>query len=387
MTKPDTVIAIGYGRHFFSPDNHERARMEQCAAAIGSYHMIIFTWASDNCTEQIGNNGLVLHPTNSVSKLLMLWDAYAIARTLITNAKVAGQPLPLVTTQDPFETGVIGALLKWRYGVYLTVQEHGDVFSQPYWRYESLGNRIRYQIGIRITRYADTVRVVADRIRRTLRQLKVKTPITQLPVAIDVERFRLTSVPMHDDSEVFTYLSVARFVAQKNLPMLVRAFAATHKQYKNTRLVLVGQGPEEEVIRAEIATQFPPDQHSECPVTIEPWSDDVPGLMQAADAYVLSSNYEGWGRVLIEAMVAGLPVVTTDVGCVGEVILDQIHGLVVPVGDQAALEQALDRMVSDQALYNSIKHNLNTVDVRDIPGTNLDEYGRILAQTLIGSAT
>jgi glycosyltransferase involved in cell wall biosynthesis len=96
--------------------------------------------------------------------------------------------------------------------------------------------------------------------------------------------------------------------------------------------------------------------------------------MRSASAYVLSSNYEGWGRVLIESLVAQLPIVTTDVGCAGEVVIHNHHGLVVPVDSEAELAQAMLTLAIDTACYTQIKKNLLLLDTRTIPGTDSKSY-------------
>ena len=72
--------------------------------------------------------------------------------------------------------------------------------------------------------------------------------------------------------------------------------------------------------------------------------DFLPSFYKSFDICVISSNYEGWNRVAIEAMAAGLPVVMTDVGCAGEVVRNGEDGIVVPVRDQGALRDAIIRL-------------------------------------------
>ena len=64
--------------------------------------------------------------------------------------------------------------------------------------------------------------------------------------------------------------------------------------------------------------------------------------LSAADVFVLATRNEGWANVFLEAMACGLPVVTTDVGGNREVVCSEVLGQVVPFGDAAALQQALD---------------------------------------------
>lgn len=77
-----------------------------------------------------------------------------------------------------------------------------------------------------------------------------------------------------------------------------------------------------------------------------PVREDVPALMNAADGYVLSSDWEGMPLVLQEASCTRLPIVATDVGGNCEVVLDGRSGLIVPAKDATALAAAMRRMMS-----------------------------------------
>ncbi len=78
--------------------------------------------------------------------------------------------------------------------------------------------------------------------------------------------------------------------------------------------------------------------------------DDVPDLLAAADVFVMPSRSEGLGIAALEAMAAGLPVVASAVGGLGEAVVDGRTGLLVPPDDPAALAAALGRLVDDGAL-------------------------------------
>ncbi len=102
------------------------------------------------------------------------------------------------------------------------------------------------------------------------------------------------------------------------------------------RLVLVGEGPEESAIRETIARLGLQD----C-VRLLGLRSDVSRLLRAADVFLLSSINEGIPLTVIEAMAAGLPVVSTAAGGVGEVVLDGKTGLLAPVGDAEGLARHL----------------------------------------------
>ena len=160
---------------------------------------------------------------------------------------------------------------------------------------------IRYIFGLFVLRRADSIRVVAKRIEKTLRKKKVHAAIKCLPVSVDVSRF-VNSNSFESDKNDFEFLSVARFVPQKNLDLLLSAFKEVHEMYPHTRLRLVGSGLLESWVKDFIAHNF--SDFPVSPVVVESWSNDVPALMKEADVYLLSSNYEGWARALIEAKIA-----------------------------------------------------------------------------------
>lgn len=374
-----SVISIGYGRNFFIEGNHELLRMQQCAESTSELHMVIFTRSFDRFRKLKVTEKLTLHPTSSSSKLTMVLDAFLAASSIIKNNP---EKQFIVTTQDPFEAGLVGWLLKKFHNVSLVIQEHGDVFGTEYWREESFMNKVRYSVGLRLLQTADVVRVVSMRTEQYFRALGI-TRITRLPVAIDTTRFKSAvaspTVSELFGSDTFVFLTVARFVSQKNLLMLIRAFHDTYTVHPRARLLLIGTGPQEKILKTEVANLFGDETDI---VKFLPWTDDVAGFMKASDTYVLSSNYEGWGRVIIEAMVTGLPSVTTDVGCAGEVVRDSEHGLVVPVGDESAFTQAMSRLIADESLREHIKDTLANIPHSEIPGTTIDTYGADWVKTL-----
>src|SRR5690348_8369970 len=111
------------------------------------------------------------------------------------------------------------------------------------------------------------------------------------------------------------------------------------------RLAIVGEGPQRSTLEAQVAQLGLREQ-----VCLLGKRDDVPAILAEFDIFAFSSIAEGMPGVLLEAMAAGLPVVATDVGGVGEVVSRGVTGLLVPAGSPPALSQALSNYVSDQAL-------------------------------------
>ena len=379
MTKP-LIISVGYGTHMFVEGNPERQRMQQCAAHTDHLHMIVFTSRSAGLQTQHVSPQLTLHPTNARHRVGMIIAAVRIALRL-TKPAVSPVANTIITTQDAFATGIVGWVIKRVRGVRLVVQEHGDVFLQPYWRGESLVNQVQYKIGLRVLPTADAVRVVSKRIHDKLITLGIPPArLVSLPVSVDLAAFTQKSTYRSaTQAAPFQLITAARLVPQKNLTLLLQAFKAAWLQNNQLRLTIVGSGPEQAALTARLQAQY---VGVASPVTMVAWSDDVGSLLRAADAYILTSNYEGWARVLIEAMVTGLPTITTQVGCAGEVLLHDVHGMIVPVGDQAALTQAILTMSTDTARYAEFVDRLQQLDPHTIPGTQSASYGQQWVATL-----
>jgi len=137
-------------------------------------------------------------------------------------------------------------------------------------------------------------------------------------------------------------IQVARLDYLKDHATALRALRRLADRLPRSRLVLVGEGPEEPAIRALTA-----ELGLEGRVRMLGSRKDVPRLLAAADLALLTSISEGIPLTLIEAMAAGLPVVSTDVGGVAEVVVDQRTGLLAPSGGDSALADAIAALADD----------------------------------------
>lgn len=367
------ALGIGYGRHIFDTSNFEHQRLARCAGELDSFDQIIFTNKTDGFSILETENNFTTHPTQSKNKWSMIFDAIKIGSRIIRE-----KDIDVITCQDVFETGLVGLALKSKFpNIRLQVQEHGDVLSSKHWRNEKIGNTLRYHLARIVLQRADIVRVVSKRTETFLRTIvRKETKIVRLPVVTDTHSFSQV-LPRHENTEYFTFLTAARFVPQKNFPLMLKAFAEVVKQNPRVKLLIFGEGPEEKRIKTLVGELQISDH-----VQIAGWTTNLAAEMSKANAYLLTSNYEGWGRVLVEAVLQKLPVVTTDVGCAHEVIKNGTHGLIVPVDDEKALTEAMIRISTDKTLLNQIREYLNDVSTVDIPGTNIDAYALAWRGTL-----
>jgi len=132
--------------------------------------------------------------------------------------------------------------------------------------------------------------------------------------------------------------TVGRLDRQKGYDVLLHALA----QVPDAILILVGDGPERGPLERLASGLGIADR-----VRFEGWSDDARRYLTTFDVFVLPSRFEGFPLVIIEAMLARLPVVATRVGSVEEAVIDEQTGILVQQEDPAALAAALRRLIRD----------------------------------------
>lgn len=365
------VIGFGYAKRALVKGSREYGRMQQYATVLGQYHLVVFTRAREGypAFQQEGN--LFLYATNSRTRLGMLFAAYRIGRAILKQR--TGTSF-VVSGQDPLAASIVTLLLSRFKNTTLHVQLHGDVFNPYFFNDSNTGFVKRWWASYVISR-ARMLRVVSDRIKQSLlREGVSENKITVLPIEADVLRFLAVGENrVYQKPETVKFLYVGRFSTEKNIPLLLEAFAAARTQGLQAKLTLLGDGPQKASLKKLASRLSLTDV-----VDIVPWTDDVPAAMAAADVLCLSSWHEGFAMVLVEAMAAGLPVITTDVGCAGEIVKQHLHGQIVPVGDVTAYTSALLRIATDTSLrerlgraaHLTIKERLLASDyLHDIKGS------------------
>ncbi|HLG14443.1 MAG TPA: glycosyltransferase [Blastocatellia bacterium] len=135
---------------------------------------------------------------------------------------------------------------------------------------------------------------------------------------------------------------VARLFPEKNHRLLLAAFADVATRVDRARLLIAGDGTEEEAIRNEITRLGLGESARMLGVR-----RDVATILAASDVFVLSSDREGLPIAVLEAMAAARPVVASAVGDLPRVIEDGVTGRLFAAGDQAALAKALAEVLSD----------------------------------------
>lgn len=175
-------------------------------------------------------------------------------------------------------------------------------------------------------------------------------------------------------------IGCGRLVDQKGFPDLIDAFARVRERVPNASLWIVGEGPNRPALERQIASLG-----LDGAVQLLGFRNNPFRYMAAADLFVLSSVFEGFGNVIPEAMACGTPVVSTD--CPhgpNEIITDGVNGLLTPVGDPGALAEAIVKVLSDERLRKRLA-KAGQERAQDFTADEIArQYGEVLDRVLAG---
>jgi len=175
--------------------------------------------------------------------------------------------------------------------------------------------------------------------------------------------------PWLNDDTIDVVLGAGRLAEQKDFETLIRAFEGVAEQKDNARLLIVGSGSKEAQLQTLVSELGLEDR-----VELVGYVDNLYAYMNAADVFVLSSRWEGFGIVLVEAMAVGTPVVSTD--CPhgpNEILSNGEYGELVEVGDTEAMTDSIHRVLSNRDKGKQINQRASEFSVSNISEKYQDE--------------
>lgn len=352
--KSVNLLSISYAKKLFDPLSREYERLLRLAHGAESVQYVVPTRRTDQFRE-MHDGPLHTYPTNSQSKVGMIVDAVRIGRRVIAAQR---EKTWVVSSQDPFESGVVGRIISWLTGVPHHIQIHSDFYRNKHWL-SKRSNRWRAWLGLRLLKSAAAVRVVGADIKKSLVARGVPDEkITVLPVYIEVDTFLAVGKERlaHITPTPRRFVFVGRFSEEKNVPLLIEAYAQVAARHPDSHLTIVGDGPDRPLLETLIA------RHTLATRTTHvPWTNDVAGALKNQDIFLLTSHREGWPLVIMEAHAAALPVVATRVGTIDSVVEEGISGFLVPPDDVVAYVAAMERMLSPDTDYQAMVRAAYTI--------------------------
>lgn len=268
-----------------------------------------------------------------------------------------------------YPVGLVGILLKWRWRVPLVLTEHWTCYhdyAQPQ------PSRIQQFLMKWIGKRANLIMPVSLDLAAAMQYFGINTPMKVVPNVVDTKLFSALDKKPHG---VFRFVHISSLdPEQKNFHLLVRAFYQLKKQQAKVELHVVSDGDFNKYGDLIKGFEFAQSIHFHGRQD----SAGVAAVLQFADALVLSSRYENLPCVLLEALSCGTPMISTDVGGVGEIISEGNGILVASENEKALLTAMLDiqkRQYSTQELHEEaeLKYSPSTIS-----GLFLEAYQMVL---------
>ena len=211
------------------------------------------------------------------------------------------------------------------------------------------GSRLSTSMYFNLRRRLDMVIACSEEVRES-HQLEIDPDRTVTIVnGVDLDHFEMSHDNEKTDPGIFNIGSIGSLSIQKGYTNLVQAVKILADKNVPVRITFVGKGPLRKELENQVSESGIVDR-----VTFAGTTGDVMTVLPAFDVVAGSSLREGLPLSILEAMAAGLPVVTTDVGGNREAVIDGETGLLVPPGDPYALADALENLWKDREIRSSM---------------------------------
>lgn len=257
----------------------------------------------------------------------------------------------LITTQDPYFIGFVALFLSKLFGSKLEVQIHG---FEKFFSFRKIIFKL-------VINNADSIRVVSQRLKNYLinnfnieaDRIVVIPIFTKININIE-QNFKKIS-------DKFIFLTIGRLVPIKDIALQIMAFRDLTLDHDNLELHIVGDGPEKNNLETLVKDLGISDK-----VRFFGYQTELNHFYDQANVFMLTSQAEGWGMVVIEAAAHNLPIIMTDVGCAGEVIKNNESGLVIPVSHVGALKNAMKKMLNNADFRKRVSR-MALLEIKKLP--------------------
>jgi GalNAc-alpha-(1->4)-GalNAc-alpha-(1->3)-diNAcBac-PP-undecaprenol alpha-1,4-N-acetyl-D-galactosaminyltransferase len=250
---------------------------------------------------------------------------------------------PDVVVSFLFNVNVAAVVASIGLDIPVIVCEHNDPFAQPRSPLLRLACKFTYPL-------ADALTVLTEGVANKYAAHNLFLP--RIHVAPNPIPEQMMNIVHSGSNDLATrrVLGVGRLTDQKQFNVLIRVFASLANRHPLWSLRILGEGP----LRADLQRQIE-NLGLESRIELAGVTSAIENEFAEADIFALTSKYEGFGMVLVEAMMVGLPCVTFD--CPSgprELSLDGQAALLVPPNDEHAFELALERLMLDANLRQTL---------------------------------
>ncbi|KAF0243969.1 MAG: putative Glycosyl transferase group [Planctomycetota bacterium] len=332
------VLIFSSDRQIFDTGGDSFHRMAAYGSLLDSLTVIVACDLSEPKTA--GNVRLV--PTAGGNRIVNFLRSIRLGRRFAKSEK-----FDLVVVQDPLFGGFAGWRVARAARAKLLVSVYGTNVFDPLWKRLAWKNRLLKFLAAFILARADAIQTDGFETEADLRKRYGDRVFWKPIVPENIEEYR--ELPRRTTPGEFKVLFIARMLPQKNVRFLVDVMDRLRKQplQKKISFTVVGDGPDKKFLDGQVARRgLAPfvSLVSRCT------RQELPGLYSTHDVFILTSRFEGFPRVFMEAAATGLPIVTTRVSGVTNVIEDGTSGFVAEQSDLEGFVGKVARLAGDDAL-------------------------------------
>lgn len=317
------ILSLGTDKKVLDSNSSVANRIVSYSKLVDKYFVIV---PNDKYTVLSLSNKILVYSTGGCCKIIRFLKLFFIAKFLIQREKIN-----VITSQEPYFIGFIAIVLGNLFNIGVEIQVHG---------WEKF-NFLRKNVAKYVLRRASVIRVVSNRIKNQLiLDFGIKSEkVIVIPVPVNIkQKFFYNKI----QAEGKIFLTMGRLVKVKNIEIQIRALATLVNSGQKVNLWIVGDGPDRNKLE-KLAIKLGVKDF----IKFWGWRSDVEYFYTKASVFVLSSLSEGWPLVIMEAASYGLPIIMTDVGSAGDLIINDYNGVVVP-NNVEILSSAMVNLINDK---------------------------------------
>ncbi|MAF59726.1 hypothetical protein CL631_02700 [bacterium] len=294
------VLSIGSDRKLFEDGSFVCERTKKYGEHMEELHIVVFALKNLGFRKKKIGENITIYPTNSLTKFQYIGDAIKIARSIKYDR---------ITTQDPFISGWAGVSISAKSKKPLQVQIHTDFLLEGFQKGGYI-NRFYVRMANHVLPKADCIRVVSERIKENIEaRYKLKSIPRVLPIFVDIEAIK--NAPKNEKEFPFQIAMSSRLEPEKNIGRAIKVLSRIVNE--RIGMVIVGEGGER--LRLEKVAR---DLGIESGVLFKGWIQNPVPYIKSSDLFLQTSEFEGYGMSVVEALASGVPALSTDVGIAKE---------------------------------------------------------------------
>lgn len=345
---PCHIVQISHDKAVFLPEKDSEPLARQLSygrelerIVPGSrMTLLVLTQDTTMTTHVKGNVVFVPCSGGKIMGRLKIWTALTKLH--------AERPIDVITTQTIFDEALIALVFAWMNGCRVVGQIHFDIFSDTATRMQfgaGLLGKLRLKTSLMLLKKFYALRVVGKRIRDRIAEnrLHFQTAVLPVPMSLVADH----GSRQERKNTIHKILYVGRLSREKNLHQWLQIAALVARNNDTVEFHLIGDGSEKEILQSvaeELGISSRIHLHGYVP------NEQLAEHYRSAQLFLLTSHFEGFGRVVVEALAHGTPVVAPRITGVEDIVEQGKSGYLHEPGDIEGMAQSTLRLLDDPDL-------------------------------------